>query len=37
MEALRAYLKQHPEFVVDRSREKFFVTANPSGHLKRVK
>jgi cephalosporin hydroxylase len=36
MEALREYLKKHPEFVIDTSREKFFVTWNPSGYLKRV-
>ena len=36
MEALQAYLKTHPEFVIDTSREKFFVTSNPRGYLRRV-
>ena len=37
MEALQEYLVHHPEFVSDTAREKFFVTWNPSGYLKRVK
>ena len=36
MEALREYLKTHDEFVVDKDREKYYVTWNPNGYLKRV-
>jgi cephalosporin hydroxylase len=34
-EALERWLPQHPEFEVDRSREKFFHTFNPGGYLRR--
>lgn len=37
MESVREYLKKHPEFAVDKTREKFFVTWNPNGYLKRIK
>lgn len=37
MESIRQYLKTHSEFVIDKSREKFYVTWNPNGYLKRVK
>ena len=33
MEALDEWLPQHPEFEVDRSREKFFLTTQPKGFL----
>jgi cephalosporin hydroxylase len=36
-EALEAFLPNHPEFWVDRSREKFLMTSNPGGYLKRVR
>lgn len=32
-EALEEFLPAHPEFTVDRSREKFFLTCNPGGYL----
>jgi len=32
-EALGEFLPKHPEFTVDRSREKFFLTFNPGGFL----
>jgi cephalosporin hydroxylase len=35
-EAVQAFLRSHPEFVVDNSREKFLLTFNPGGFLKRV-
>lgn len=35
MEALRDWLRTNPHFDVDRSREKYLVTFNPSGYLKR--
>ncbi len=34
-EAVACFLLDHPEFETDLSREKFFVTANPGGYLKR--
>lgn len=36
-EAVREWLPKHPEFVADRSREKFGMTFNPGGWLKRVR
>jgi cephalosporin hydroxylase len=36
MEAVQEFLKSHPEFAVDSVREKFYITANPMGYLKRV-
>jgi cephalosporin hydroxylase len=37
MEAVLEFLGGHPEFQPDRGREKFGMTFNPSGYLKRVK
>jgi len=37
MEAAQEFLKSHPDFVVDQSREKFGFTFNPSGFLKRIR
>lgn len=37
MEALNAFVKRHPEFVVDESKHKFFVTFNPRGFLSRIR
>ncbi|MEN6602938.1 MAG: CmcI family methyltransferase [Bryobacteraceae bacterium] len=37
MEAVDEFVAAHPEFVIDRSREKFGMTFNPRGWLKRVK
>lgn len=34
-EACEQFLVNHPEFEVDYSRERFFVTANPMGYLRR--
>ena len=36
MEAVREFLKSHQEFVVDSEREKFYITANPGGYLKKI-
>jgi len=33
MEALAEFLPAHPEFSIDKSREKFHTTFNPSGYL----
>lgn len=35
-EAIRAFLAENPAFEVDRSREKFYLTFNPGGYLRRV-
>jgi cephalosporin hydroxylase len=37
MEAIRAFLRENDAFEIDRDREKFFLTFNPSGFLKRIK
>jgi cephalosporin hydroxylase len=37
MEAIRTFLRENDAFEIDRDREKFFLTFNPSGYLKRVK
>ena len=34
-EAVDAYLEQHPEFERDHDREKFLLTYNPGGYLRR--
>lgn len=35
-EAIAEFLKTHPSFVPDKSREKFLVSWNPNGYLRRV-
>jgi cephalosporin hydroxylase len=35
-EAVQAFLAEHPEFAIDRSCERFLLTMNPSGYLRRV-
>lgn len=35
-EATHEFLKNHPEFIVDKKMEKFFLTYNPDGFLKKV-
>ena len=37
MEALEEFLPNHPEFEIDKSKEKFFLTFNPKGYLKKIK
>lgn len=36
-EAVARFLKNHPEFETDRTREKFLLTFNPSGYLRRIR
>lgn len=36
MEAVREFLRDNPGFIADRSREKFGLTFNPGGYLKRI-
>jgi len=35
-EAIEDYLKSHPEFTIDRSMEKFLMTFNPGGYLRKT-
>jgi cephalosporin hydroxylase len=37
MEALKDYLKENKDFAIDKEREKFYLTMNPGGYLKRVR
>ncbi len=37
MAAVQEFLPRHPEFQIDHSRERYIVTQNPSGYLRRVK
>ena len=37
LEAVEAFLARTDEFEIDRSREKFLITFNPSGYLRRVR
>ena len=36
-EAIREFLNQRSDFVIDNSREKFLLTMNPNGYLRRIK
>jgi cephalosporin hydroxylase len=37
MEAVQEFLAENEDFIIDKNREKFFMTFNPEGYLKRVK
>jgi cephalosporin hydroxylase len=37
LQAIETFLASTDEFVVDREREKFLITFNPSGYLRRVR
>ncbi len=37
MEAVKEFLRMNDDFVIDRSREKFYLTFNPDGYLKKIK
>ena len=37
MEALETFMTENSDFVSDTAREKFFVTQNPRGYLKRIR
>ena len=37
MEAVEEFLKENKNFVVDESKEKFFLTFNPRGYLRKIK
>lgn len=37
MEAVRSFLRENEAFVVDKEREKFYLSFNPNGYLKRIK
>jgi len=36
MEAVETFLRETAAFVIDRGREKFMLTFNPNGYLKRI-
>lgn len=36
MEAIQAYLRTHKDFAIDHEREKFLVTYNPNGYLRKI-
>lgn len=36
MEAVEAFLKKNDSFVIDKAREKFFMSFNPNGYLKKM-
>jgi cephalosporin hydroxylase len=36
-EAVTEFLTTHPEFEIDKTREKFMMTQNPNGYLKKIK
>jgi len=37
MEAVEEFLRENKDFVVDREKEKFYLTFNPSGYLRKVR
>jgi cephalosporin hydroxylase len=37
MEAIWAFMKEDDHFVIDKDQEKFFLTFNPNGYLKKIK
>ncbi|OQX52967.1 MAG: cephalosporin hydroxylase [Candidatus Omnitrophica bacterium 4484_213] len=37
MEAVEEFLKENKNFIMDRSKEKFYLTFNPKGYLKKMK
>ncbi len=37
MEAINEFLPNHPEFEIDKTREKFLMSFNPNGYLKKIK
>jgi cephalosporin hydroxylase len=37
MEAVEAFLQENTQFMLDKDKEKFFMTFNPNGYLKRIK
>lgn len=37
MEAVEMFLKENKNFIIDKDQEKFFLTFNPNGYLRRIK
>lgn len=37
MEAVKEFLRENKDFVIDETKEKFYLTFNPKGYLKRIK
>ena len=36
MEAVKEFLQENQDFIIDKTREKLFLTFNPNGYLKRI-
>lgn len=36
MEAVKEFIASNPTFIVDKTKEKFFLTSNPNGYLKKI-
>ena len=36
-EAIEAFMRENDNFIIDRSRERFVITSNPKGYLKKIK
>ncbi|MHA1540433.1 MAG: CmcI family methyltransferase [Alphaproteobacteria bacterium] len=36
MEALKRFIKDNKNFVIDKSKERFMMTLNPNGYLKKI-
>lgn len=37
LEAVKKFMKENKKFVIDKSREKFYLSFNPNGYLKKIK
>lgn len=37
MEAVKEFLKENKDFIIDNTKEKFYLTSNPRGYLKRIR
>jgi len=37
MEAINEFMKENNQFIIDKTKEKFYLTFNPNGYLKKVK
>jgi len=37
MEAIKEFLEENENFIIDQSKEKFYLTFNPNGYLKKIK
>ncbi|MEK6824002.1 MAG: CmcI family methyltransferase [Nanoarchaeota archaeon] len=37
MEAINEFFKKNKDFIVDKTKEKLYMTFNPNGYLKKIK